>query len=293
MQGVIIMEYVTLRNGVPMPKLGFGVFQIAKEECERCVLDAIQSGYRHIDTAQAYFNEEEVGNAIQNCGLPRKELFITTKVWIDNYGYEKAKASVLASLKKLKTDYIDLVLLHQPIGDTYGAYRALEDLYEEGKLRAIGVSNFYPDRLADMAAFQKIAPHVNQVETNPFHQQITAQEQMVKRQVQMEAWAPFGEGKNGMFTNPILMELADKYHKTTAQIILRWLMQRDIVALAKSTHMERMKENLEIFDFKLSQEDMLAIRALDTNTSLFFNHQTPEAVDMFVHMIQERKGKME
>jgi diketogulonate reductase-like aldo/keto reductase len=286
------MEYVTLSNGVKMPKLGFGVFQISKEDCEKCVLDAIKAGYRHIDTAQSYFNEEEVGNAISKCGIVREELFITTKVWIDNYGYEKTRQSVLKSMEKLKADYIDLVLLHQPYSDYYGAYHALQDLYEEGKIRAIGVSNFSPDRLADMVAFNKIAPQVNQVETNPLHQQINAQENMVKRGVQMEAWAPFGEGKNNMFYNPILKEIADKYDKSAAQVILRWLTQRNIVALAKSTHTERIKENLEIFDFQLSEGDMNKITALDTKTSLFFNHQTPEAVDRFVKMIEERKGRI-
>lgn len=286
------MEYVTLSNGVKMPKLGFGVFQISKEDCEKCVLDAIKAGYRHIDTAQSYFNEEEVGNAISKCGIVREDLFITTKVWIDNYGYEKTRQSVLKSMKKLKADYIDLVLLHQPYSDYYGAYHALQDLYEEGKIRAIGVSNFSPDRLADMVAFNKIAPQVNQVETNPLHQQINAQENMVKRSVQMEAWAPFGEGKNNMFNNPVLKEIADKYDKSAAQVILRWLTQRNIVALAKSTHTERIKENLEIFDFQLSEGDMNKITALDTKTSLFFNHQTPEAVDRFVNMIEERKGRI-
>ncbi|SEU05381.1 Aldo/keto reductase [Lacrimispora sphenoides] len=286
------MEYVTLSNGVKMPKLGFGVFQISKEDCEKCVLDAINAGYRHIDTAQSYFNEEEVGNAISKCGIVREELFITTKVWIDNYGYEKTRQSVLKSMEKLKADYIDLVLLHQPYSDYYGAYHALQDLYEEGKIRAIGVSNFSPDRLADMVAFNKIAPQVNQVETNPLHQQINAQENMVKRGVQMEAWAPFGEGKNNMFNNPILKEITDKYDKSAAQVILRWLTQRNIVALAKSTHTERIKENLEIFDFQLSEGDMNKITALDTKTSLFFNHQTPEAVDGFVKMIEERKGRI-
>lgn len=286
------MEYVTLSNGVKMPKLGFGVFQISKEECERCVLEAIKIGYRHIDTAQSYFNEEEVGNAISKCEIPREELFITTKVWIDNYGYEKAKESVLNSMKKLKTDYIDLVLLHQPYSDYYGAYKALQELYGAGKIRAIGVSNFSPDRLADIAAFNEIAPHVNQVETNPLHQQLEAQKNMEKLNVQMEAWAPFGEGRNNMFYNPILKEIAEKHNKSVAQIILRWLMQRNIVALAKSTHAERMKENIEIFEFELSNEDMKKISKLDTETSLFFNHQTPEAVDMFVNMIQDRKDKI-
>ncbi|MCC0632359.1 aldo/keto reductase [Clostridioides sp. ZZV15-6388] len=286
------MEYVELSNGVKIPKLGFGVFQITKEECEKCVLEAISVGYRHIDTAQSYFNEEEVGNAISKCGLKREELFITTKVWIDNYGYEKTKQSILQSMRKMKVDYIDLVLLHQPFSDYYGAYHALEDLYEAGKIRAIGVSNFSPDRLADIASFNKIAPHVNQVETNPFNQQVKAQENMVKRSVQIEAWAPFGEGKSNMFQNPVLKEIADKHDKSIAQVILRWLMQRDIVALAKSTHIERMKENFEIFDFQLSDEDMCKVAMLDTNTSLFFNHQTPETVDMFVNMIEERKGKI-
>lgn len=286
------MEYVTLNNGIQIPKLGFGVFQISKEDCERCVLDAIEIGYRHIDTAQSYFNEEEVGNAITKCGVSRKELFITTKVWIDNYSYKKAKQSVLNSMDRLKTDYLDLVLLHQPFSDYYGAYKALQELYKSGKIRAIGVSNFYPDRLADMVAFNEIPPQVNQVEVNPFHQQTAAQKNMITRNVQMEAWAPFGEGKNNMFTNPVLKEISETYQKSVAQIILRWLMQRDIVTLAKSTHINRMKENFEIFDFKLSETDMKKITKLDTNTSLFFNHQTPEAVDMFVNMIQDRKGKL-
>lgn len=286
------MEYVLLNNGVEMPKLGYGVFQIPKEECEKCVLDAIKVGYRHIDTAQSYFNEEEVGNAISKCGVPRKDLFITTKVWIDNYGYEKAKQSVLQSMQKLKVDYIDLVLLHQPFSDYYGAYRALQELYEQGKIRAIGVSNFSPDRLADIAAFNNITPQVNQVETNPLHQQIQAQQNMVNRNIQLEAWAPFGEGKNNMFHNPDLKEIADKYNKSVAQVILRWLMQRDIVALAKSSHVNRMKENFEIFDFSLSKEDMDKIATLDTKTSLFFDHQTPETVDWFRQVIEERKDKI-
>lgn len=286
------MEYVILNNGIKMPKLGFGVFQISKEDCERCVLDAIKVGYRHIDTAQSYFNEEEVGNAISKCGLPREDLFITTKIWIDNYGYEKAKKSVLKSMEKLKVDYLDLVLLHQPFSDYYGAYKALQDFYKEGKIRAIGVSNFAPDRLADMVAFNEIPPQVNQVEVNPFYHQIPAQENMVKRHVQMEAWAPFGEGKNNIFHNPILLNIAKKYRKSTAQVILRWLMQRDIVALTKSTHIQRMKENIEIFDFVLSDKDMKKILELDTKESLFFNHQIPETVDMFVKMVSNRKREI-
>ena len=286
------MEYITLSNGVKMPKLGFGVFQIAKEICEECVLNAIKVGYRHIDTAQSYFNEEEVGNAISKCGVTREELFITTKIWIDNYGYEKTKHSVLKSLKKLKVDYIDLVLLHQPFNDYYGAYHALQDLYKDGKIRAIGVSNFSPDRLADIQVFNDISPQINQVEVNPFHQQIKAQEHMQNRNIQIEAWAPFGEGKNNMFQNSALTKLGVKYNKSVAQIILRWLMQRNIVALAKSTHIERMKENFEIFDFQISDEDMQRISKLDTKKSLFFDHQTPETVDMFVNMIQYRKEKI-
>lgn len=286
------MEYVTLSNGVKMPKLGFGVFQIPKDICEECVLNAIEVGYRHIDTAQSYFNEEEVGNAISNCGVPREEIFLTTKIWIDNYGYDKTKESIFKSMEKLKVDYLDLLLLHQPFSDYYGAYHALQDLYEEGKVKAIGVSNFAPDRLADIAAFNKIKPQINQIEVNPFNQQWRAQENMKKRQVQMEAWAPFGEGKNGMFQNNVLKELADKYEKSVAQIILRWLIQRDIVVLAKSTHQKRMEENFNIFDFKILDEDMKKITELDTEKSLFFNHQTPEAVDMFVNMVEERKGKI-
>lgn len=284
------MEYVTLNNGVKMPKLGFGVYKIPKEECEKSVLDAIKVGYRLIDTAQAYYNEEEVGNAISKCNVPRNELFITTKIWLDNYGYEKTKESLLVSMKKLKVDYIDLVLLHQPFSDYYGAYRALQDFYKEGKIRAIGVSNFRPDRLADMVAFNEIPPQVNQIETNPLNQQVEAQENMVKRHVQMEAWAPFAEGMNNMFKNPVLMEIAKKYQKSTAQIILRWLMQRDVVALAKSTHMERMKENIDIFDFIISEEDMKTIAKLDTKTFLF-DHQSPETVDIFVKLIEERREK--
>ena len=282
------MEYVTLNNGVKMPLLGYGVYQIAKEECEACVLDAIKVGYRLIDTDQSYFNEEAVGNAIEKCGVPREELFITTKVWISNYGYDKTRESVLNSMKKLKVDYLDLVLLHQPFGDYYGAYHALEDLYKEGKLRAIGVSNFYPDRLSDISAFNEITPQVNQVETNPFNQQIEAQENMIKNNVQIEAWAPFGEGRNDMFNNPVLKKIADKYQKSVAQVILRWLTQRGVVALAKSVNPNRMQENFTIFDFKLSYDDMNTIKELDTKNSLFFNHQDPNTVDMFVQFVNQR-----
>ena len=286
------MEYVKLNNGVEMPILGFGVYQIPREETKRCVLDAINAGFRAIDTAQSYFNEAEVGDAIKESGIPREEFFITTKIWIDNYGYEKCKASVKESLKKLKTDYIDLVLLHQPFSDYYGAYRALEELYEEGKIRAIGVSNFYPDRLADMCLFgRKVVPAVNQVETNPMNQQVKAQENMEKYGVHIEAWAPFGEGKNNMFSNPTLVEIGKKYNKSAAQVILRWLIQRGVIIACKSTHKERMEENFKVFDFELSNEDMEAIKALDTSDSLFFNHQDPSMVEWFDKMVYERRDK--
>ncbi|WP_443932284.1 aldo/keto reductase [Phascolarctobacterium succinatutens] len=285
------MDYLTLANGVKMPQLGYGVYQVTKEECERCVLDALDVGYRAIDTAQSYFNEAEVGEAIAESGIDRKEIFLTTKVWIEHYGYENAKKSVLKSMEKLKTDYIDLVLLHQPFADYYGAYRALEDLYEEGKLRAIGVSNFYPDRLVDIASFARIKPMVNQIETHPLNQQIEAHEWLKKYGVIHEAWAPFGEGRGNMFTNPVLQKLGDKYNKTVAQVILRWQLQRGIVVIPKSTHKERMAQNLDLFDFTLTNEDMQAIAALDTKTSSFFSHQDPAIVEWFVKMVEERKGK--
>jgi 2,5-diketo-D-gluconate reductase A len=283
------MEYVTLNNGVKMPILGYGVYQVTKEECERCVLDALSVGYRSLDTAQSYFNEEEVGSAIQKSGIPRKDIFLTTKVWIEHYGYEEAKASVLDSMQKLKTDYLDLVLLHQPFADYYGAYRALEDLYTEGKIRAIGISNFYADRMIDLASFTKIKPMVNQVETHPFNQQITAKEWMQKYNVQIEAWAPFGEGRGEMFSNPVLKTIADKYGKSVAQVILRWHIQRGVVVIPKSTHKERMAENFNVFDFALADEDMTQIAALDKKESAFFSHQDPAMVEWFVKMVNERK----
>ena len=284
------MKYVKLNNGVEMPILGFGVYQIPKEETKKCVLDAVKVGFRAIDTAQSYFNESEVGDAILESGIPREEFFITTKVWIDNYGYEKCKESIMESLRKLKTDYIDLVLLHQPFSDYYGAYRALEDLYEEGKIKAIGVSNFYPDRLADMCLFERrVIPAVNQVETNPLNQQIKAQENMEKYGVHIEAWAPFGEGKNNMFTNETLKRIGDKYNKSVAQVILRWLIQRGVIIACKSTHIERMQENFNVFDFELSKEDMEEIQKLDSGDSLFFNHQDPNMVEWFDHMVKERR----
>ncbi len=285
------MEYVKLNNGVEMPILNFGVYQIPKEETKKCVLDAIKIGYRGIDTAQSYFNEEEVGDAIKECGVPRKELFITTKVWIDNYGYERCKKSVLESMKKLKTDYIDLVLLHQPFSDYYGAYKALEDLYHEGKIKAIGVSNFYPDRLSDICLFGRdVIPAVNQVEVNPLNQQVKAQENMEKYGVHIEAWAPFGEGKSGMFTNEVLVNIGKKYNKSSAQVILRWLIQRGVIAACKSTHEDRMKENFDVFDFELSNEDMEEIKKLDSNDSLFFNHQDPNMVEWFDNIVNVRRN---
>lgn len=288
------MEYSTLSNGVLMPILGYGVYQVSKEECKRCVKDAIKVGYRHIDTAQSYFNESECGEAIFEAisegVVKREDLFITTKVWIDNYGEEKCYKSVLESLKKLQLDYLDLVLLHQPFSDYYGAYRALERLYDEGKVRAIGVSNFYPSRLADIAEFErKVIPHVNQVEVNPLNQQIYAKKIMDKYNIQMQAWAPFGEGREGMFENGVLKEIAEKHKKSVAQVILRWLTMQGIVALAKTTHINRMKENLDIFDFTLDKKDLEKISLLDKKKSLFFDHDSVEAVDLFMNFVKIRR----
>ena len=284
------MEYVKLNNGVEMPLINFGVYQIPKEDTKRCVLDAIKSGYRGIDTAQSYFNESEVGDAIVESGVPREELFITTKVWIDHYGYEECKASVEKSLRKLKTDYLDLCLLHQPFSDYYGAYRALEDLYAEGKIKAIGVSNFYPDRLTDICMFdRKVIPAVNQVEVNPFNAQWSAQENMEKYGVKMEAWAPFGEGRNNLFNNEVLVSIGKKYNKSSAQVMLRWLIQRGVIIACKSTHIERMQENINVFDFELTEEDMNSIKVLDTNNSLFFSHYDPSMVEWFDKMVKERR----
>ncbi len=278
------MDYVTLNNGVKMPKLGYGVYQTPPEETERCVLDAIRIGYRSIDTAQAYGNEEGVGNAIVKCGLPREDLFITTKIWISNYGYEKAKASIEESLKKLQTNYIDLLLLHQPFGDYYGAYRAMEEAYKEGKVRAIGVSNFYPDRYLDIFHFSEIKPAVNQVETHVFQQQKVAKKYMEKNGTQIMSWGPFAEGKNDYFQNPVLKEIGEKYGKSVAQVALRFLLQSDVVVIPKSTHENRMQENFNVFDFTLSNEDMEKIQALDTGKSLFFSHYDPETVEWFMTM---------
>lgn len=283
------MENVTLYNGVEMPILGYGVYQVTKNECERCVLEALKAGYRSLDTAQSYFNEEEVGSAIEKSGVARKDIFLTTKVWIEHYGYETAKASVLESMRKLKTDYLDLCLLHQPFADYYGAWRALEELYEDGKIRAIGVSNFYPDRLVDIASFARIKPMVNQVETHPHNQQFGAHEIMVKYGVQHEAWAPFGEGRGGLFEDETLKAIGTKYAKSVAQIILRWHIQSGVVVIPKSTHYERMVENLNVFDFALTSDDMERIRALDKAQSSFFSHTDPAMVEWFAKIVEERK----
>lgn len=274
------MEYVTLNNGIKMPVLGYGVYQVKGKECERCVLDAISVGYRVIDTAQSYGNEEEVGNAVKKCGIPREELFLTTKVWISNGGYDKAKASLRESLRKLQTEYIDLVLIHQPFNDYYGTYRAMEEAYKEGWLRAIGVSNFYPDRLVDLCSFAEVVPAVNQVETHVFCQQRKAHEYMEKYGVQHESWGPFAEGRKDFFTNPVLNEIGRKHGKSAAQTALRFLIQNGVVVIPKSTHKERMCQNMDVFDFILDEQDMAAIRKLDEEESLFFSHYDPATVEM-------------
>lgn len=279
------MDYVTLNNGVKMPQLGYGVYQTPPEDTERCVLEAIEVGYRSIDTAQAYGNEEGVGNAIQKCGLPREDLFITTKIWISNAGYEKAKASIEESLRKLQTDYIDLLLIHQPFGDYYGTYRAMEEAYRAGKIRAIGVSNFYPDRYLDLAHFAEIKPAVNQVETHVFQQQKIAKEYLKKNGTQIMSWGPFAEGKNDYFNNPVLKAVAAAHGKSAAQVALRFLLQSDVVLIPKSVHKERMEENFNVFDFALTDEEMARIEALDTGKSLFFSHYDPQTVEWFMSIV--------
>ncbi len=278
------MEFVTLNNGVKMPILGYGVYQVTAGECERCVLDAIDVGYRSIDTAQAYANEDAVGSAVAKCGVPREELFITTKVWISNAGYEKAKASIDESLRKLQSDYIDLMLIHQPFGDYYGTYRAMEEAYKAGKLRAIGVSNFYPDRFVDLAHFVEIKPAVNQVETHVFQQQKIAAKYMKKYGTQIESWGPFAEGKNGFFTNPVLEKIGAAHGKSVAQTALRFLVQSGVVVIPKSTCKNRMEENFNIFDFALTDEEMKHIEALDTGESLFFSHYDPKIAESLASM---------
>jgi diketogulonate reductase-like aldo/keto reductase len=273
------MQNVKLNNGVEIPILGFGVFQITDPtECERSVVDAIQTGYSHIDTAASYLNEEAVGRGIKQSGVARENLFITTKLWIQRYGYEDTLRAFENSLIRLQLDYIDLYLIHQPLGDVYGEWRAMEELYQQGKIRAIGVSNFSPDRIIDLIIHNQITPAVNQIEVNPFQQQVDTQKFLQDNSVQVEAWAPFAEGKNNIFQNELLLSIAAKHKKSIAQVILRWLVQRGIIALSKSTRKERMIENISVFDFELSTEDVAAITTLDTKTSSFFDHRNPEMV---------------
>lgn len=284
------MKYVTLSNGVKMPQLGYGVYQVTQEECERCVLDALEAGYRHIDTAQSYFNEEQVGNAIEKSGVAREDIFLTTKVWIEHYGEGTTRASVEESLRKLKTDYLDLVLLHQPFGDAYGAWRDLTAIYNEGKIRAIGISNFYVDRMVEFCEFNEVAPMVNQMERHPLNQNTELQEWESTYHIAPEAWAPFGEGRGGLFENPVLAEIGKAHGKTTAQVMLRWNLQRGVVVIPKSVHRERMEENLDVFDFELSDDEMAKIAALDTKTSSFFSHADPKMVQWFANIVEERKN---
>jgi len=273
------MKTVRLNNGIEMPILGFGVYQIDDAaQCEQAVLDAIETGYRSIDTAAAYNNEEAVGNAIRNSGVAREELFITTKLWISDAGYENAKKAFETSLKKLQLDYLDLYLIHQPYGDVYGSWRAMEELYKEGRIRAIGVSNFYPDRIMDLILHNEIAPAINQIETHPFHQQIETQQFLKENGVQIESWGPFAEGKNNLFSNEVLKSIGDKYNKSVAQVVLRWLIQREIVAIPKSVTKSRIVENFRVFDFELSAEDMEMIQTLDQKKSAFLDHRDPEVV---------------
>ena len=273
------MEKVKLNNGIEMPILGFGVYQVTDaKECETSVLDAINAGYRLIDTAAAYGNEQAVGKAIKKSGVAREELFITTKLWVADVSYEKAKVAFEKSLKNLELDYLDLYLIHQPYGDVHGAWRAMEELYKQGKIRAIGISNFQPDRVMDMIVFNEVVPVVNQIETHPFNQHIETQKFLIENKVQIESWGPFAEGRNDIFKNELLASIGKKYNKTIAQVILRWLTQRGVVVIPKSVHKERIVENFNIFDFKLSAEDMEAISTLDTGKSLFFDHRDPAIV---------------
>lgn len=282
------MKYLTLNNGVKMPILGYGVFQIADlKECERCVLDALEVGYRLLDTAQSYGNESAVGSAIRKSGVPREEIFLTTKLWISEAGYEKAKDSLLGSLERLGLDYIDMVLIHQPFGDVYGSYKAMTELYKEGKIKAIGVSNFYPDRLVDFAKHNEVIPAVNQIELHPFHQQAEALEVMAKFGVQAQAWAPFAEGKNELFTNPVLKAIGDKYGKSNAQVALRFLIQLGVSVLPKTVTKSRMIENKNVFDFELTTEEMDVIKQLDNGVSLFFSHRDPDMVERLVGLTRK------
>lgn len=282
------MEYITLNNGVKMPQLGFGVYQITDAaECEQVVLDAIEVGYRSIDTAASYGNEEAVGRAIKKCGIPRDELFVTTKLWFTDASYDGAKRGFEASMRKLDLDYLDLYLIHQPLGDVYGAWRALEELYEQGVIRAIGLANFYPDRLLDLMNFNNVKPAVNQVEANVFFQQWEAQDVMKKNDVAMEGWAPFAEGKNDLFHNDVLASIAKVHNKSIAQVVLRWLLQRGIICIPKSVKKERLQENFDVFDFELTDEEMELIKTLDTNKSCFFDHRDPQAVEYLLSLTRD------
>ncbi len=276
------MKTIKLNNGIEMPQIGYGVYQVSPDECERCVSDALKTGYRMIDTAQAYHNEEGVGRAVKNSGINRSDIFIVSKVWISNYGYEKAKASIDESLRKLQTDYIDLMLLHQPFCDRYGAYRALQDAYREGKLRAIGVSNFYPDHFIDLASNVDIVPAVNQVETHVFNQQTEAQKIMEEFGTHIMSWGPLAEGRNNLFSNETLTKTGNSHGKSVAQIALRWLIQRGVIIIPKSVHIERMEQNLDIFNFELTDEEMAEIATLDTGKSLFFDHHDAETTKLFM-----------
>lgn len=276
------MKTIKLNNGIEMPQIGYGVYQVSPDECERCVSDALKTGYRMIDTAQAYHNEEGVGRAVKSSGINRSDIFIVSKVWISNYGYEKAKASIDDSLRKLQTDYIDLMLLHQPFCDRYGAYRALEDAYREGKLHAIGVSNFYPDHFIDLASNVDIVPAVNQVETHVFNQQTEAQKIMEEFGTHIMSWGPLAEGRNNLFSNETLTKTGNSHGKSVAQIALRWLIQRGVIIIPKSVHIERMEQNLDIFNFELTDEEMAEIATLDTGKSLFFDHHDAETTKLFM-----------
>ena len=279
------MKKITLNNGVEMPQLGYGVFQVSPEECERCVSDAISVGYRSIDTAQIYQNEEGVGNAVKKSGIDRKEFFLTTKIWSSNFGYEKAKLSIGKSLEKLQTDYIDLLLIHQPINDYYGAYRVMEEAYKEGKIRAIGVSNFYADRYLDLAHFVEVKPAVNQVETHVFHQQRELQEIMKKHDTKLMSWGPLAEGKNDFFNNPVLKKIGEKYGKSVAQVALRYLFENDVILIPKSANKDRMAQNIDIFDFQLSAEDREIISQMDERKPLIFDHRNPEMIEFLLSIV--------
>ena len=286
------MMFATLSNGVKMPMLGYGVYQVSQDDCERCVRDALEVGYRHIDTAQSYYNEEQVGTAIAASGIDRGEIFLTSKVWLEHFGEGATRASVEESLRKLKTDYIDLMLLHQPFGDVFGAWRDLVELYGEGKVRAVGISNFYADRMVEFCEFNDVKPMVNQMERHPLNQNSELKEWEKKYGIVSEAWAPFGEGRGGLFGNHVLVDIAASHDKTTAQVMLRWNLQRGVAVIPKSVHRERMVENLDVFDFELTNEQMSAIAALDTKTSSFFSHADPKMVQWFAQMVEERKAKL-